>query len=95
MVFHAFDAMQGAAGMILRAYKIALLPMLIHGAALWGVGLIGGYLLAYRSQFGARFGGATAFWLAAAFGLALTAMALTVLANAVSRRAIRDAAVHR
>jgi MATE family multidrug resistance protein len=90
-VFHAFDAVQAAAGMILRGYKVALAPMLIHSAALWGVGLVGGYLLAYHSQFGTRYGGATAFWLAAVAGLALTATALTVLADRVSRQAVRRA----
>jgi MATE family multidrug resistance protein len=87
-IFHAFDALQGAAGMILRAYKVTLLPLLIHGSALWGVGLAGGYWLAYGSAFGPRLGGAFAFWLAAIAGLALTAIALSALADAVSRRAI-------
>ncbi len=88
VVFHGFDAMQGAAGMILRGYKVAFVPMLIHSASLWGVGLIGGYWLAYHSAFGARIGGAAAFWLAATVGLAITAVALSVLANSVARRAI-------
>jgi MATE family multidrug resistance protein len=92
--FHAFDAMQGAAGMILRAYKVAVWPMLIHSAALWGVGLAGGYALAYHSPFGAIYGGATAFWCAAVVGLALTAVALTLLANATSRQAAPAAAGH-
>jgi MATE family multidrug resistance protein len=89
-LFHSFDAMQGAAGMVLRGYKVAFVPMLIHSAALWGVGLIGGYWLAYHTGFGPRHGGATAFWLAGTVGLALTAVALTALANHVSRRAIAE-----
>ena len=88
-VFHGFDAMQGAAGMILRGYKVALAPMLIHSASLWGIGLAGGYLLAYQTRFGAAYGGATAFWVAAVTGLAFTAIALTLLADRVSRQAIR------
>lgn len=87
-LFHAFDAVQCASGMILRGYKVALAPMLIHGAALWGVGLGGGYALAYHSGFGAAYGGALAFWLAAVVGLVLAAVALTWLANSVSRGAI-------
>jgi len=87
-IFHAFDAMQGAAGMILRGYKVVLAPMLIHGTSLWGIGLFGGYALAYHTPFGATHGGATAFWVAAVVGLAITSAALTALANAVSRRHI-------
>ncbi len=92
VLFHGFDAMQGAAGLILRGYKVAFVPMLIHSASLWGVGLLGGYWLAYHSALGERIGGAAAFWLAATVGLALTAIALSVLANAVARRAIADRA---
>jgi multidrug resistance protein, MATE family len=91
MVFHAFDGAQSAAGSVLRGYKVTWLPMLIHSAALWGVGLVGGYLLAYRSALGASLGGAASFWLAATVGLALTAVALSLLANRVSRQAISDA----
>ena len=90
VVFHAFDAVQCAAGMILRGYKVAFVPMLIHSAALWGVGLIGGYWLAYRTGFGTAYGGATAFWLAAVAGLVITAVALTALADLVSRRVVRE-----
>jgi multidrug resistance protein, MATE family len=88
-LFHAADALQGCAGQILRGYKIVLLPMLIHSAALWGVGLIGGFVLAYRTSLGAELGGAQSFWLSALVGLGLTAIALSVLAERVSRDARR------
>ena len=88
-LFHAADALQGCAGQILRGYKIVLMPMLIHSAALWGVGLIGGYLLAYHTPLGGRLGGAQSFWLAALAGLVLTAIALTILADRASRDARR------
>jgi Na+-driven multidrug efflux pump len=61
--------------------------MLIHSAALWGVGLIGGFVLAYRTSLGAELGGAQSFWLAALAGLVLTAIALSALAERVSRDA--------
>lgn len=88
-LFHAADALQGCAGQILRGYKIVMLPMLIHSAALWGVGLIGGFVLAYRTSLGAELGGAQSFWLSALVGLGLTAIALSVLAERVSRDARR------
>jgi MATE family multidrug resistance protein len=87
-LFHVFDAAQGVAGFILRGYKVAFVPMLIHGAALWGVGLLGGFWLAYRTDLGAQLGGAVSFWLAAVVGLVLTAVALGVLANRVARERI-------
>ncbi|MCK7494184.1 MAG: hypothetical protein MZW92_25440 [Comamonadaceae bacterium] len=48
MLFHLFDAVQGIAAFLLRGYKIALAPMLIHSVSLWAVGLAGGYWLAYH-----------------------------------------------
>jgi MATE family multidrug resistance protein len=85
-LFHLFDAAQGLAGFVLRAYKVAFVPMLIHGATLWIVGLMGGYALAYRSDLGAGLGAASSFWLAATIGLLLTAAALAALADHVSRQ---------
>jgi MATE family multidrug resistance protein len=85
-LFHLFDAAQGLAGFVLRAYKVAFVPMLIHGATLWIVGLMGGYALAYRSDLGAGLGAASSFWLAATIGLLLTAVALGALADHVSRQ---------
>ena len=76
MVFHFFDALQGIASFTLRGYKVAFLPMLIHGLALWAVGLGGGYWLAYHPPPGWTFGPAAGFWTAAALGLAIAAAAL-------------------
>ena len=86
MLFHFFDAVQGVATFILRGYKVALPPMLIHGVSLWAVGLAGGYWLAYHPPAAWTLGPAASFWLAAAAGLALAGTALTWLADYVSRR---------
>jgi multidrug resistance protein, MATE family len=83
--FHVFDAAQGLAGFVLRAYKVAFLPMLIHAACLWGVGLVGGYVLAFHTPFGQQIGGAPSFWLAQAIGLMITAAALGALSLRVAR----------
>jgi MATE family, multidrug efflux pump len=34
--FHFFDALQTVASFVLRAYKLAMAPTVIHAAALWG-----------------------------------------------------------
>ena len=84
MLFHFFDAVQGVATFILRGYKVALAPMLIHGVSLWAVGLAGGLWLAWYPPSAWPFGPAPSFWLAAAVGLALASGALAWLANYVS-----------
>ena len=83
-VFHVADATQTIAAFVLRAWRIATLPLVINTAALWGVGLGGGYALA----FGAQGAGARGFWTAATVGLSLTALALAgLLAHATRRHA--------
>jgi MATE family multidrug resistance protein len=72
---HVFDALQGVTASVLRAYRIALVPMVIYAFALWGPGLIGGYQLAFRPVLGGPLG-AQGLWLMLAVSLALTAGAL-------------------
>jgi MATE family multidrug resistance protein len=78
-LFHGFDAFQGVAGFVLRGYKVATAPMIIHGVSLWGIGLGGGYVLAFMRPAGWSMDGAFSFWLAAVAGLALTAAGLSWL----------------
>ena len=47
--YQAVDALQVTAAFILRGYKVTFLPMCIYAISLWGVGLAGGYLLAFNS----------------------------------------------
>jgi MATE family multidrug resistance protein len=89
-LFHGFDAFQGVAGSVLRGYKVATTPMLIHGVALWGIGLGGGYLLAFARPFGWSANGAFSFWIAALAGIASTAVGLTGLAVHVANRHVRE-----
>ena len=46
-VFHVADAAQAIAGFVLRAYRIAVVPLVIYALAIWGVGLAGGYTVAF------------------------------------------------
>ncbi len=77
-LFHVADAAQTIAAFVLRAHKIATVPMLIYVAALWGVGLGGGYLLAFDTTGAVPPGlrGAAGFWFAATAGLVLAGVAL-------------------
>ncbi|HJR50669.1 MAG TPA: MATE family efflux transporter, partial [Gemmatimonadales bacterium] len=45
--FHVFDALQTAVGFVLRAHKRAVAPTVVYALALWGVGLVGGYHVAF------------------------------------------------
>lgn len=78
-LFHVADAAQTIAAFVLRAYKIAAVPMVIYVVALWGAGLGGGYLLAFDIPGGvpATLRGAPGFWFAATAGLVLAGVALS------------------
>jgi MATE family multidrug resistance protein len=79
-LFHAADAVQTMAAFVLRAWRIATLPMVIYVLALWGVGLGGGYALAFDpSSPQAAWHGARGFWIASTTGLTVAATALTAL----------------
>jgi multidrug resistance protein, MATE family len=73
--FHFFDALQAVASFVLRAYKLAMAPTVIHAAALWGVGVVVGYLVAFGGLLGAPWGIA-GMWLMQSVALALAALLL-------------------
>jgi multidrug resistance protein, MATE family len=79
VVFHVADAAQTLAAFVLRAYKIAAVPTLVYVAALWGVGLGGGYALAFNvsGKVPAALQGAPGYWMASTAGLVLAGALLT------------------
>lgn len=81
VVFHVADAAQTIAAFVLRAWRIATLPMLIYAGSMWGVGLGGGYTLAFDllGMTPAGLGGARGFWAAATFGLIAAGLGLSGL----------------
>jgi MATE family multidrug resistance protein len=87
-LFHVADAAQVICTFVLRAYRIATMPLLINAAALWGVGLAGGFILVFYAadRLPALPRGAAGFWTAATVGLGLSALALVVLLRKVLRR---------
>jgi MATE family multidrug resistance protein len=78
MLFHVVDAAQTLASFILRAYKIATVPVVIYATAIWGVGLGGGYLVGFNvtGLTPPMLQGARGFWAASTAGLTLAALAL-------------------
>lgn len=85
--FHMADSAQTLVIYLLRAYKVALVPMLVQIAALGGVGLVGGWLVAFGPQAGLLEpliriwsphapAGAAAMWIMATVGMVLSLIAL-------------------
>ena len=79
-VYHLGDAAQVSCVFVLRCYRVAVSPLLAYCVLLWGVGLTGGYALAYR-QAGpeALRDSPHAFWAAGAVALALLSLILPVI----------------
>jgi multidrug resistance protein, MATE family len=82
VLFHVADAAQIITAFVLRAYKITTVPLLIYVAALWGVGLGGGWLLAFNvsGTVPAALQGAPGYWMASTTGLTLAGVALVAFA---------------
>ncbi len=88
-VYHLFDALQAVSVFVLRSFGVATATLVVYCLLLWGVGLGGGYWLAYTGL--GESGGLqspAAFWGSAAFALALTAMAFLVLLRRAVRRTL-------
>jgi len=91
--YHVADATQALGVFLLRSYGVATRPLVVYCVLLWGVGLGGGYLLAYRGLPGlAPLHHPAAFWGAGALALAVTAVIFTALLWRVSHA--RGAAEH-
>lgn len=89
-LYHFADAVQTFCVFVLRCYRVTLAPLVIYCTMLWGVGLGGSYLLAYRG-FGpwAAMQSPLAFWIMSAAALALTALLFGVLLRWTMRQRAR------
>jgi MATE family multidrug resistance protein len=74
--FHVADAAQAVASFVLRAHRIAVVPLVVHTVAVWGVGLGGGFWLAFHPAAPAALHGAVGFWAAATLGLLVSAFGM-------------------
>lgn len=79
-LYHLVDALQCGLAFALRAWKVAVLPMVVFAVSLWGVGLGGGWLLAFGASLGAA-----GFWIAAIVALVCASVGLGVLFERTTR----------
>jgi MATE family, multidrug efflux pump len=84
-VYQLVDAIQTVASHSLRGYKVTFLPMLVHTACFWGIGLGGGWWLAYRGWPASPPLGAAGFWQAAVLATVAAALAFSALLAWVMR----------
>lgn len=82
--YHIGDAVQTLCFFVLRSFKVTFLPMMVYGSMLWGVGLSGGYLLAYEGIGNiAPTQSPDAFWLMSVIALVLVCVGLLLLIGRV------------
>ncbi|MBS0389585.1 MAG: MATE family efflux transporter [Proteobacteria bacterium] len=90
--YHVADALQTLCIFVLRSYRITLAPLLVYGVLLWGMGLLGGYMLAYHGWAGwGPWRSPAAFWAAGAAALGVTALAFSALLLGVLNLQRREA----
>ena len=88
--YQILDSAQITPAFILRAYKVTILPTIFYAIALWGVGLVGGYLIAFNhfDLTPAIMQTPAGFWFGSALGLAICAITLNLLFHFVSKKQI-------
>lgn len=92
-LYHAGDAVQALCVFVLRCYRVSASLLIVYCALLWGLGLGGGMLLAYEGTAQlAPLRSPTAFWMASACALWLTAALFVAILAYVLRRSAAPAA---
>jgi multidrug resistance protein, MATE family len=75
-VYHVADAWQTIGCFLLRCWRITVMPMLVYSVALWGLGLGGGFVLAYQGWAGiTAWQQPAAFWVMGCIALCIAASA--------------------
>ena len=88
MLYHVTDAAQSVANFSMRGYRVTVLPMIIFGVLLWGVGLGGGLYFGFSGEaFGGPYG-AIGFWGSTGSALTLAGIILTIMSVRIANRRI-------
>ncbi|WP_019429337.1 MATE family efflux transporter [Limnohabitans sp. Rim47] len=89
-LYHLADAVQAVCASLLRCYRITVMPLVVYTALLWGVGLYGGYRLAYQGVDWAgwpRRASVDTFWVTSTAALALVSVLFAAMVWHASRPA--------
>jgi multidrug resistance protein, MATE family len=89
--YHFVDSVLSVSMHALRGYKRTVVPMVVSTVALWGVGLWGGYQLAFSGVSTGPLSsvaplGASGFWIAAVISVAVAVIAIVWYYSAVSHQ---------
>ena len=74
-LYHASDAIQTMCFFVLRSLKVVFIPFLIYTCLLWGLGLGGGFWLAYELEWNLS-NSPAAFWLSSSVALMAVSVCL-------------------
>jgi MATE family multidrug resistance protein len=90
-LYHLFDAVQAVCVFVLRCYRVTVAPLVVYSVLLWGVGLGGGYVLAYHGLADSDSAPTpVTFWIASTAALAATAVIFALfLWHALGRRPVK------
>jgi MATE family multidrug resistance protein len=77
-LYHFFDAIQTMCFFVLRSLKIVFIPFLFYSCLLWGLGLGGGFILAYEYDI-LFYQSPSAFWLSSSTALFLVSLSMLFL----------------
>jgi MATE family multidrug resistance protein len=79
-VYHVGDSAQALCVFVLRCYRVAVAPLVAYCVLLWGLGLAGGFALAYRGVGPwPALQSPQAFWIASSLALTLLAVILPLI----------------
>ena len=96
-LYHLADAVQAVCAYLLRCYRITLMPLITYTALLWGVGLYGGYVLAYQGIDWTAWpmrASVDTFWMTSTAALALVSVLFTAMVWHASRPTPHRAQMH-
>jgi len=96
-LYHLGDATQVMCFFMLRCYKITIMPLVLYCVFLWGVGLMGGYHLAYEGLEKLNWPAMPSpktFWLSNTAAVFMVSICMLTLLNWVSRRSIPRRSSH-
>lgn len=86
-VYHLSDSVQCVCIFLLRCWRVTVMPLVVYCSLLWGLGLGGGYWLAYKSEATSPLWSTnpTPFWIGSGCALGLVAILFIWLLHKVLR----------